>query len=87
MTAWEDEARCRTVGLEPFFPEGDGTKFAAAAEQAKAVCAWCPVRRQCLEAALDFEGDFDPAKRAGVWGGTTPRERHALHLKRRAAAA
>jgi WhiB family redox-sensing transcriptional regulator len=85
--AWEEQARCRTVGAGPFFPEGNGGKFRAAAEEAKAVCAWCPVRQQCLELALELEGTTELARRAGVWGGTTPRERVAIHRQRTTTAA
>lgn len=36
-------------------------------KRAKAVCARCPVRRECLEANLHDAW--------GIWGGTTPLER------------
>jgi len=38
---------------------------------AKAVCARCPIRLQCLEYALI-------ANEAGIWGGLLPRERADL---------
>jgi len=44
--------------------------------QAKAVCATCPVRAECLAEALDNKIEW------GVWGGLTERERRAL-LQRR----
>jgi WhiB family redox-sensing transcriptional regulator len=37
--------------------------------EAKAVCAACPVRRECLAFALRTEQVH------GIWGGTTPDER------------
>jgi WhiB family redox-sensing transcriptional regulator len=43
-----------------------------AAEEAKAVCAGCPVRKICLDYALEAEEEF------GVWGGTTPTERKRM---------
>lgn len=85
-TAWEAKARCRTVGVEPFFPEGNGGKHRAAADEAKAVCAMCPVRQPCLQFALDLGGAFEVARRAGIWGGTTPRERAAIHRQQQTAA-
>src|SRR5438270_80471 len=39
---------------------------------AKAVCAPCPVLRECLDWALHTQ------ERWGVWGGTTPEERAEL---------
>jgi WhiB family transcriptional regulator, redox-sensing transcriptional regulator len=51
---------------------GESTK------EARAVCAQCSVREQCLAYALN-----DPDARAwGVWGGTTPRERREMNLLR-----
>ena len=52
--------------------------FVRGAEQhkAKAVCATCPVRAECLAEALDNKIEW------GVWGGLTERERRAL-LRRR----
>lgn len=84
--AWEVQARCRTVGVEPFFPEGNGGKYRAAADEAKAVCAMCPVRKPCLDYALAFEGGSEHGQRAGIWGGLTPRERHAIHRQKQTAA-
>lgn len=46
--------------------------------QAKAICAGCPVRAECLEEALDMPTTEDH----GVRGGTVPRERIALRVAR-----
>ena len=60
---WRDDALC-AVPVEKeedkidFFSE-DPTEI----ERAKAVCAQCPVRKQCLSEALKNEDRF------GVWGG------------------
>jgi WhiB family redox-sensing transcriptional regulator len=61
---WRDRASCRDIDPNLFFPPpGDrGAK-------AKAVCASCPVRRQCLADALDR------AEPMGIWGGLNTRER------------
>jgi WhiB family redox-sensing transcriptional regulator len=40
------------------------------AETAKAICAGCQVRADCLEAGLE--------EKYGVWGGTSARERARL---------
>ena len=60
-------AACRDMGLELFFPElGQNTR------RAKAVCASCEVRGDCLSYAMADE-DL-----TGVWGGTTAKERALL---------
>lgn len=41
-------------------------------EEAKAICATCPVQAQCLKFAIDND------ERDGVWGGLTAKERKAL---------
>ncbi|MFI6639016.1 WhiB family transcriptional regulator [Streptomyces sp. NPDC050504] len=68
--AWRARAFCRSADPEELFVEG------AAQNQAKTVCAGCPVRTECLAYALDHRIDH------GVWGGMTERERRAL-LRRR----
>lgn len=73
--AWQRDAACRKVEIghstrarvHAFFPDRGRP-----AERAKAVCATCPVWRECLEYAL---GDHE---REGVWGGTTEKERRVI---------
>jgi WhiB family transcriptional regulator, redox-sensing transcriptional regulator len=67
--AWHADAACRGRGTAVFFP-GRGQNTACA--NAKAVCAGCPVRDECLDAALTH-GEL-----AGIWGGTSERERRRL---------
>lgn len=57
---WEDSAACRAGGTDPdeFFV--DRTTNAAAA---RGVCLGCPVKGECLDAALARDERF------GVWGG------------------
>jgi WhiB family redox-sensing transcriptional regulator len=64
---WQDEAFCVQVDPELFFPERGGSSKAA-----RAACAACPVRGQCLEYALNNKESF------GIWGGTSERERRKL---------
>ncbi|TMR13807.1 WhiB family transcriptional regulator [Nonomuraea turkmeniaca] len=47
----------------------------AGEDLAKAICAGCPVRGDCLRWALEH------GERWGIWGGLNPRERR--HLRRR----
>lgn len=48
-------------------------------ELARATCAGCPVKEECLEYALVNN------ERWGVWGGTTPPERAAMRKARKLA--
>jgi WhiB family redox-sensing transcriptional regulator len=58
---------CAQTDPEAFYPErGYGTRAA------KAVCAACPVRPECLAYALER------GERFGVWGGMSERERRRL---------
>ena len=66
-------ASCRGMDPDLFFPSSSGEVKAA-----KAVCAACPVRAECLEYALAN------AERLGVWGGTSERERGRLRRSQRA---
>jgi WhiB family redox-sensing transcriptional regulator len=75
---WYDHAACRGSNNNTSFsierPPNDDW-----AEPAKAICATCDVRAQCLAFALDHR------ERDGVWGGTTPAERRRLIRERGAA--
>ncbi len=62
--SWREQAACRTVEPDVFFPER-GESVAAA----KRVCAGCPVRDECLEFAEETLQKF------GVWGGLSERQR------------
>lgn len=68
--AWFDDALCRQVDPELFFP----SKGESAAP-ARAVCARCPVQAECLMFALQFPVRNDIS---GVYGGTTFRQRRRL---------
>lgn len=70
---WVDYALCAQVDTDVFFPEKSGT-----AAPAKAICALCPVRRQCLESALARR------ERHGVYGGKTEFERRQILRDRKA---
>lgn len=72
---WSERALCSQIHADVFFPERDDDDATPRAEKvstAKAVCALCPVRAQCLQAALDSNERF------GVWGGLTTHERDRL---------
>jgi WhiB family redox-sensing transcriptional regulator len=64
---WHQEAACRGIGTDAFFPT-TGRK----GDTARAVCDTCTVRSECMAAALD-----DPDT-VGVWAGTTDRDRKRM---------
>jgi WhiB family redox-sensing transcriptional regulator len=72
--SWREFARCRGVDPEVFYPVSDDDE---AAEEAKSICAACPVREPCLEFALSTR------EKNGVWGGLTERERRRVLRRRR----
>jgi WhiB family redox-sensing transcriptional regulator len=73
---WQDEAACKTLPLEVFFPPAEQE-----AEAAKVICSGCTVREPCLEAALAA------GERFGIWGGMSTDERQSVAARRRARAA
>jgi len=73
---WTTRAACAETDPEAFYPEKGGSTVAA-----KAVCAGCPVRAECLAGAVDRR------ERHGVWGGLSEPERRALLRRRRDAVA
>lgn len=69
---WMGAAACLDEDAEQFFPLAEeGPLNERQIAQAKAVCARCPVRAECLRFALDNGLDH------GVFGGLTARERRA----------
>lgn len=66
---WMRDAACRGMDPELFFPE-KGASWDV--QEARGVCAGCPVRTECLTYAMDH------TERHGVWGGTSERERRRL---------
>lgn len=69
MTLDYTRAKCAspTVDSSIFFPEFDDDARTIKAKniQAISICNTCPLKRQCLEAALDTANDY------GTWGGVT----------------
>ena len=74
-TGWMDDALCKEVGGDFWFPDkGQPVR------QARRVCAACPVRAECLEYALEHSEAW------GIWGGLSVEARRELRRARRAAA-
>jgi WhiB family transcriptional regulator, redox-sensing transcriptional regulator len=69
---WRDNAACREIDPDLFFPiEAEGHDLLRI-DEAKRICRACPVRAQCLAWALDHWVDH------GVWGGATADELRAI---------
>ena len=72
---WVEDASCLSVGSSTFFPPDDKPVARDFYRKAKAVCFRCPVIKQCFTYGVKEE--------YGVWGGTTPSERHQIRRKAR----
>jgi hypothetical protein len=88
-----DLAACRGTSSQIFFPDiiddngeewiDDGTIWGAYGDtshfydEARAICAKCPIKAQCLAVALENK------ERYGMWGGTTPIERRRVERTER----
>lgn len=71
---WMERGACIDHPEVDFFTKGEGA-------EARAICADCPVRMQCLEFALERPEPF------GVWGGKSQRQlRRMRRLARESAA-
>ncbi|MER6464722.1 WhiB family transcriptional regulator [Streptomyces sp. NPDC001228] len=73
-TSWHTRGACHGMDVEDadavFFP---GPRDHADIAEAKELCGWCPVRRECLDFSLEN------VLKEGVWGGLTEAERRPLH--------
>ena len=73
---WRDSSACIGLDLNLFFPISTmGAAAQSQIEEAKAVCAECPVQRQCLAWALEVGPEF------GIFGGYTDLERRQLRQR------
>ncbi|SRR6266498_75957 len=77
---WAPQGACRDQDPDLFFPVGSTGPALEQIAQAKAICAGCQVRRECLSYAVETGQD------CGVWGGTTAEERRAIRSRRRQSA-
>jgi len=74
---WMDQAACKGMPTERFFPEtGEGRK----ASEAKAICAGCQVQQPCQDLAVRGADSQDTDH--GVFGGTVATERGHLRPNR-----
>ena len=82
---WMDRASCATTPKDVFYPDQIGVPEQKAYREARKICADCTVVKECLEYAMEVESD--QARRYGMFGGTTPRDREKLQCERDAKAA
>jgi WhiB family transcriptional regulator, redox-sensing transcriptional regulator len=76
---WQAQAACAGEVNSIFYPpmRGEPRRAKRSREaRAKAVCAQCQVRSDCLEQAIDTD------ERYGIWGGMTDRERRVVMAER-----
>lgn len=77
MTDWMRRGKCAEEAeadlaiAELFFPDAGGKNQAA---EAKALCAQCEVKAECLSFAMSTAVD-------GIWGGTTAKEREEFRRR------
>lgn len=69
---WRSLAACRSADPDLFFPISVFGQSVTQAAEAKAICARCRVRRECLAYALRTHQVH------GVWGGMTELERYPV---------
>jgi len=63
---WRENAKCRDMDPDIFFPERGQS-----VDRAKAACEACVVREECCEFALRTN------QKTGIWGGMSHRQRRA----------
>lgn len=76
MLTWLDDAGCRDLDTELFFPVSPKGPGRRQADEAKAVCETCTVRRQCARWALAT------AQEHGIRGGLDEEELVLAHRRR-----
>ena len=78
MKDWEEYAACLGVDPAVFFPRGQGR---GSYTEARAVCARCDVKAECLRDVLRAENGTGARAnyRYGFFGGLTPEERASVH--------
>jgi WhiB family transcriptional regulator, redox-sensing transcriptional regulator len=69
-TPWMTGAVCAGCDPDLWFASRGSTY-----SDAKQMCHTCPAERQCLDYALRWNIDY------GVWGGTSPSERHSIRAR------
>lgn len=91
---WIAQSACAGDDPRLFFPEDVEARYRTeAADAARAICATCPVRTDCLEDAMRTEvphhghGVLTAAHRHGIRGGLDGEQREAEQRRRNGGAA
>lgn len=84
---WFDDALCRGVGPDYFFPEGfdarapgEQRRINEMYEIGKQMCNRCPVKEQCLKYGMEQD---TASYGYGLWGGLSAHERYKLAMSNR----
>lgn len=67
---WKPMAACTSAEPDLFFPVSSAESNPSQVAEAKAICARCLVRRECLDFAIQTR------QMHGIWGGMTEEERY-----------
>lgn len=70
---WMDQANCRDMDVNLFFPQVTGGNYDPFARE---VCASCPVQEECLWYANETSADV------GMFGGLSPEQRRLWRKKK-----
>jgi hypothetical protein len=76
LTRWWEHAACKGMDLNRFIFEPNERYSVKRIREAKAVCATCLVRPECLKDSLKYS--TSQLECYGIWGGLTWRERKEL---------
>ena len=75
ITEWREKGKCWGKTTSPssdyWYAEDDDDDKQRKNKIAKSYCEACPVKKECLQFALDNKEEY------GIWGGMTTRERKA----------
>jgi WhiB family redox-sensing transcriptional regulator len=69
---WKPMAACSSAEPDLFFPVSAADSNPDQVAEAKAICARCLVRRECLDFAIRTR------QMHGIWGGMTEEERYPV---------
>jgi WhiB family redox-sensing transcriptional regulator len=79
VNTWRTRAACRGPETALFFPPSNAERREdrdRREARAKAICRDCPVRRECLDYALEVSEPH------GIWGGLNEMERKQMSDRR-----